>query len=45
MLQFFDGNISYYQIPPFLLKQHNIENEAQLRELCAELDTKFHEPE
>ena len=44
MLQFFDGNISYYQIPPVLLKQHNIENEAQLRELCGKLNAKFHEP-
>ena len=44
MLQFFDGNISYYQIPPVLLKQHNIENEAQLRELCEKLNAKFHEP-
>jgi len=44
MLQFFDGNVSYYQIPPVLLQQHNIENEAQLRELCEELNDKFHEP-
>ena len=44
MLQFFDGNISYYQIPPVLLQQHTIETEAQLREICEKLDAKFHEP-
>jgi len=45
MLQFYDGNINYYQIPPVLLSQHNIENEEQLRILCEKLNAKFHVPE
>ena len=45
MLQFFEGNVGYYQIPPVLLKQHNIENEEQLRTLCDKLNAKFHEPD
>ena len=45
MLQFLEGNVGYYQIPPVLLKQHNIENEEQLRTLCDKLNAKFHEPE
>ena len=44
MLQFFGGNISYYQIPSSLLKQHKIEDEVQLRELCEKLNARFHEP-
>ncbi|MEL3905666.1 MAG: HDOD domain-containing protein [Treponema sp.] len=45
ILQFYEGNISYYQIPPFLLEQHKIENEEQLHILCEKIDAKFHEPQ
>lgn len=44
MLQYIEENISYYQIPPVLLQQHNIENEEQLRALCEKLNATFHEP-
>lgn len=42
MLQYTDGNINYYQIPPILLKQHAIEKEEQLQALCDKLNAKFH---
>ena len=45
ILQYYAGNIGYYQIPSFLLQQHNIESEAQLHELCDKLNEKFQEPE
>ncbi len=45
MLQFYDDNISYYQIPPILLKKYGIESEEQLTELCQQLDLKFKESE
>jgi len=42
MLQYREGNVSYYQIPPILLKQHAIEKEEQLQALCDKLSSKFH---
>lgn len=45
MLQFFDGNINYEQIPPALLGAHAITDEGQLRALCEKLYEKFHQLE
>lgn len=41
MLQFFDGNINYEQIPHTLLTDHAIADEKQLRVLCEKLHAQF----
>ncbi|MGP1593980.1 MAG: HDOD domain-containing protein [Treponema sp.] len=41
MLQFYQGSISYEQIPSALLELYTITGEEQLMELCSELDKKF----